>query len=143
MIQKGPTFRCFTQAHRKDLQRASKTPTMTCKGVSTQLHTCSLLTKLDNVMNILESLCLGFYLLFASFTVQKGTCPIDLAFTMTEGEIIPTHLDTFQSLVTNSKLWIMCHKVPCSNTFELCRTTIIPNQMLFWKTSLVFHITPM
>ncbi len=94
-------------------------------------------------MNILQSLCLGLYMIFANFTFQKGTYPIDLTFTMTKSKIIPTHLNTFWSLVTNSKLWTTGHKVPCFSTFELCRTNISPNQMLFWKTSFVFHITPM
>ncbi len=94
-------------------------------------------------MNILELLCLGLYMLLANFTFQKGTYPINFAFTMIGGKIILAHLDTFQSLVTNSKSWITRHKVPCSSTLELCRRTITPNQMLFWKTSFTLHITPM
>jgi hypothetical protein len=56
---------------------------------------------------------LGFLFALCEFHISKGTYPIDLAFTMTKGEIIPTHFDTFWSLVTNNKLWVTSHKVPC------------------------------
>ena len=102
----------------------------------------SIFRKQPHQRNYVASVHLAIVVL-SNFLLAQHSCSINLAFTMTWGKIIPSHITSSKHSHKWSQWRISSYEVPSLYWLKLRSVPIAPHYMMVWKTSLAFQVVPM